>query len=136
MLRVLPYLLMLALWIYCVVDALQADESRVRALPKVAWVFLVVLFPVLGSLCWLALGRPQSRADSSHGTWGRPRAGSAGPPRSAPTAPDDDPEFLRGLGRSNQEHDRLLSQWEQDLRRREEQLRDGPPATDEPPATP
>jgi hypothetical protein len=44
-------------------------------------------------------------------------------PRRAPVAPDDDPEFLRGLAASRKEDEDLLKNWEADLRRREEELR-------------
>ena len=56
--------------------------------------------------------------------WIQPRApGAAGAP--APTAPDDDPEFLRELDKLNSdyEHEQTLKQWEADLKRREEDLR-------------
>jgi hypothetical protein len=42
-----------------------------------------------------------------------------------PRAPDDNPEFLAKLKKDNSDHERLLRTWEDDLRRREEQLRDG-----------
>jgi hypothetical protein len=38
-----------------------------------------------------------------------------------PLGPDDDPEFLDQLRRQDAEHERMLKQWEEDLRRREEQ---------------
>ncbi len=43
-------------------------------------------------------------------------------PRPRPKAPDDDPEFLRSLKRST-EHEDLLHKWEEDLKRREDDLR-------------
>ena len=38
-------------------------------------------------------------------------------------APDDDPEFLRSLKKRNQEHDDFRRKWEEDLKRREDELR-------------
>jgi hypothetical protein len=35
------------------------------------------------------------------------------------------PDFLRSLKRSNDEHERLLGSWEDDLRRRERETGDG-----------
>ncbi|MFI8350742.1 PLD nuclease N-terminal domain-containing protein [Streptomyces sp. NPDC085596] len=83
MLRYLPFLLVLALWIYAFVDCLNTPEDEVRHLPKVAWVFIVLLFGevLIGPLAWLITGK------SRH------------PSPSAPTwvAPDDNPDFLRSL---------------------------------------
>lgn len=79
--------LLVAVWLYAVLDAAQADRGRVRTLPKGAWLAVTVLFPVVGSVLWFWLGRP--RAD---------RFGSFGAPASRPVvAPDDDPEFLKFL---------------------------------------
>jgi hypothetical protein len=64
--------------------------------------------------------------------------------RPARPAPDDDPDFLAGLDRrAAEEHEKLLGSWEEDLRKREEQLRrergpegrDGPTTPDVPPPT-
>jgi hypothetical protein len=87
MIRLLPWLLTIALTIYAVVDCVQTDDRAVRGLPKVAWVLLILILPLAGSIAWLVAGRPQ-----------RPRPGS-GPshPPGAPRGPDDDPEFLRRL---------------------------------------
>jgi hypothetical protein len=135
----------LAVWLYAVLDAASSDRTRVRHLPTGLWVTIVLLTFVFGAAAWLAYGRPQGSAPP------RPRLGSSGrtawPSRPGriddrPTnglfarstgrpAPDDDPEFLAGLERrAMEEHEKLLGS-EEDLRRREEELRrdlgeDGP----------
>ncbi|MFC7495369.1 MULTISPECIES: PLD nuclease N-terminal domain-containing protein [unclassified Nocardioides] len=48
------------LWVYCLVDAIGTSDARMRNLPKVAWVLLILLFPLVGSVAWLVAGRPQS----------------------------------------------------------------------------
>ncbi len=79
--------LLLGIWIYSIIDAVQAEGSRVRTLPKVAWVLILFFVPLVGSALWFWLGRP--RAD---------KFGSFGPPAAKPErAPDDDPEFLKFL---------------------------------------
>ncbi|PRY59339.1 phospholipase D-like protein [Knoellia remsis] len=83
MLRYLPVLLGLALTIYCVVDCVQSDEHRVRGLPKLVWVFVILLFPFAGAIAWLIAGRPKPVPPA--------------PRRPMPRGPDDDPDFLRGL---------------------------------------
>ncbi len=62
----------------------------------------------------------------AYAAWRLYRA-SASAPRPRVVGPDDDPEFLRRLAEEQRETaaaDReLLSKWEMDLRRREEELR-------------
>jgi hypothetical protein len=87
MIRLLPWLLTIALTVYAVVDCIQTDDARVRNLPKLLWMLLILLFPLVGSIAWFIAGRPQ-----------RPSAqgGPTHPPR-PPRGPDDDPDFLRRL---------------------------------------
>ncbi len=79
--RVLPVVLLALLVVYCLVEVAQADPDRVRVLPRWLWVALIILLPGLGAIAWLIAGRPQRHQ----------------PPRKPPRAPDDDPDFLRGL---------------------------------------
>ena len=85
MLRYVPVLLSLALTIYCVVDAIQTEDSAVRNMPKLGWLVLILLFPLVGPAAWLIAGRPR---------YDRPMAQR---PPSRPRGPDDDPDFLKGL---------------------------------------
>lgn len=50
-------LAVLALFVVTLIDVLRRDETGVRLLPKVAWVFVVILIPLVGSVLWWALGR-------------------------------------------------------------------------------
>ncbi|GAA0433711.1 PLD nuclease N-terminal domain-containing protein [Streptomyces luteireticuli] len=95
MLRYLPFLLVLALWIYSFIDCLNTPEEEVRKLPKAAWVIIILLFGevLLGPVAWFAVGRPRAAADA----YGR--RGSAGAAGGGWVAPDDNPEFLRSLGK-------------------------------------
>lgn len=51
-------MLMMALWVYAVLDAIATEAMLVRNLPKMTWLFIVLLFPGIGAIAWLALGRP------------------------------------------------------------------------------
>ncbi len=121
MIRLLPLALDLVLLVFCLIDCILADQSRVRNLPKWGWVVLMAVIPLIGCIAWLLAGRPLRRPRERAGTpdaptWERP-------PYLRPTAPDDDPAFIAQLKRTNSEHERLLKRWEEDLRRREDELR-------------
>lgn len=85
MLRVVIALAVLAFTIFSVVDVIQMPEDRIKHLPKLAWVVLVLLFTPAGGMAWWIIGRTDTP------TLPMPRQ------RPRPQGPDDDPEFLRGL---------------------------------------
>lgn len=115
----LLFLANVALVVVALIQCLSADEGDIRALPRVAWVFIILLFSPVGPIAWFVAGRPVSSVPRRD-RW-RPGRGfpEAERPR-RPAAPDDDPEFLRSLRRDDEEH---FSRWEEDLRRREDELR-------------
>lgn len=121
--RYLPVVIELALLVYCLIDCIQSDEGSVRNLPKTMWVLLIIFLPIVGSVAWLVVGRPLG-APARSVPW--PSTRTAGfpeheRPRTA-MAPDDDPEFLAGLAASDSRHERMLADWETQLREREERL--------------
>jgi hypothetical protein len=128
--RGLPVLIELGLLIFALVDCIQTPQEEQRNLPKVGWLLLILLLPLIGSIAWLLAGRPQ-RGRRRDVPW--PSTRTAGfpeyerPGRRPYGAPDDDPAFLAGIG-PDPEKERLLAQWEADLKRREERLRKGPDA--------
>lgn len=73
----------LGLMIYSLVESIQTPRHRVRVMPKLAWIAVILLVPIIGAGLWLGFGRIRE-----------PRGGSQ-QPRRGPSAPDDDPEFLR-----------------------------------------
>jgi hypothetical protein len=113
------FLAAMALWIYCIFDVVSTDESLTRNLPKLVWLLLVVFVPTVGSIAWLILGRPANAGFAGRDTNNRPIA----KPRSVQRAlgPDDDPRFMSHLD----ERRRRLDDWEQDLKRREDELKRG-----------
>ncbi|MEV3931899.1 MULTISPECIES: PLD nuclease N-terminal domain-containing protein [unclassified Streptomyces] len=128
MLRALIFLLPLALTIFAFIDCLNTPEDEAKHLPKVAWVFIILLFWIVGPVVWLVAGKKRTapadgRAPSE---WHRGR-------RTTWVAPDDNPEFLKSLkdetGRDETGKDRSrtdesrLEDWEADLRRREEEIK-------------
>lgn len=74
----------------------------------------MIFIPTIGSVAWLALGRPLSASWRPGDTRRRP------PPRRT-LGPEDLPDFP--ATRPDDDRDRRLRQWEEELRRRERDLR-------------
>jgi Phospholipase_D-nuclease N-terminal len=85
--RALSLLIVLGFMVFCLVDCFQTPEERIRNLPKVIWVLLIIIIPIVGGVAWLVAGRASIRP-----------SGPGRPPGGRPVAPDDDDDFLRGLG--------------------------------------
>ena len=108
--------LLIALWIYCIFDVIATEEVLIRNLPKALWLLIVIFIPDIGSIAWLALGRPPFAG------W-RPGDTAMRPPRRV-VGPEDSPDFPTRRGPVPGPDDRQrLEAWEADLRRREEELR-------------
>lgn len=82
MFRALIYLLPLALTIYAFIDCLNTPEDEAKHLPKIAWVFIILLFWIVGPIVWLAAGkmrhapagavrRPNGTATTARSGWRR-----------------------------------------------------------------
>lgn len=128
MLRYLPFIVELALLVYCLIDCIQTDSVLVRNLSKTTWVLLIIFVPIVGGVAWLVAGRPaRERTASSSVPW--PATRTAGFPEyerpRRPRGPDDDPAFLADLHASDAEHEKMLADWEATLRAREAELRAG-----------
>jgi hypothetical protein len=102
-------IVLIALWLWAIFDSITAPPERIRYLPKALWVLIVLLFADIGAIAWFVVGRrhalvgPGAAGGSGSGGWSRP--GSGGSNRGRILAPDDDPDFLRGLGKSKPDDD-------------------------------
>jgi len=85
MLKALVVIVPVVMAIFSLVQVAQSRSDLVRTLPRWAWALVILLVPVLGPVAWLSIGRP------------RQSGGPAPPPRRRTVAPDDDPDFLRGI---------------------------------------
>jgi hypothetical protein len=124
------FFLQIVLVVLALISCLSAEEGDLRALPRIVWVIVILLFPLVGSIVYFAVGRPV-KSTPKREQW-RPGDGFSEATRPKPVlAPDDDPEFLRSIDRQGKREDEdLLRRWEEDLKRREENLRkrdDRPP---------
>lgn len=89
--------LLLVLWIFSVVDVIVRKDGEPRHLPKWGWLVLVLLFPLVGSLAWLGVGRPRGHRRAVT-TYERPAVGFPEydrPGRAAALDAETDEEFLR-----------------------------------------
>src|SRR5262249_21681582 len=119
-------LFMMGFWLYCLTDAILTPAAECRGMPKPAWIVVISLTFIGGAGAWL-IGRepvpgssapfpPAPHADDASDGYFRAerwteaddaiarhpagRARAAGLVRTAPLGPDDDPDFLRALGRA------------------------------------
>ena len=79
--RVALVVAVIGLGVYAFVQALQADTSQIRVMPRWLWVAVILAFPLVGPAAWILAGR-QTRASITD---------------EGPLGPEDDPEFLRKL---------------------------------------
>lgn len=108
-------LLLLGLWIGCFLDVLFTPETACRNLPKLAWVFVVLLLPLVGPIAWLVAGHPWVRVPRQEPT--RVPAARRGPAaRTVPANPDDDEEFLATIARRAEEQRRARERQEREGR--------------------
>ncbi len=122
MLRVLVPLVLTGLLVFAIVDILVIDGSRVRGIPKYAWIGIVVLLPLVGPLLWFLIGRERLEP-RNHGRYADASGVSSAPSRRfGPIAPDDDPDFLGRLSREQQQEERI-----RELEKRLDELGDDKP---------
>lgn len=83
MVRILPFLFLVHVGLAAIalISCISAEDRDLRELGKISWSLLIVLFPLVGPIGYFYAGRPIST------------------PPARPLAPDDDPDFLRSLGK-------------------------------------
>lgn len=119
----MPYLglIILAVMIAALIDII-GSEVGVRGLPRWAWLLLVIVLPLVGSIVWFIAGRPVAGGRGYGPAAGSGRATALGfpeydqPGRFEPQDPAADAEFLRQVRERAQEQRR---KGELDRRRRQ-----------------
>ena len=116
-------LIELILLVYCVLNVITTPEDQVRNLPKMVWLFVVIILPLIGGIAWLVAGRPLSTSRPG----GLPYKGNTGrfpeyerPGRAAAQNPDDDEAFLRGLRERAEEQRKRAAEQARRLRDEEQ----------------
>jgi len=115
-------LVVLALWLYCILEVITTDEADMRNLPKMAWVFIVIFLLEIGAIAWLIAGRPQARRASM------PYKGNTGVPpeydrpgRASANNPDDDAAWLAQLKARAEEQRKKAAEQAKILRQQEDE---------------
>jgi hypothetical protein len=106
------YVLPLVLCIYCLVEAITSKDEDIRHLGKVWWILLILLFPFVGSIAWLAAGRPV-RGPARRSAHERPAPEFPEydrPGRAAAGNPESDAEFLRKVRERAEEQRRRAAE--------------------------
>jgi hypothetical protein len=122
--------------VFCFVDVATSPEAAVPWIPRWGWIVALLILPLLGSITWLVAGRP--RRAKLRGAVSAQAIGTAGDSDevSGPVSVavrrarafhfgslEEDAALLAQLWDVNEEHEQTLRRWEEDLRSREEALR-------------
>ncbi|MBP3978900.1 PLDc N-terminal domain-containing protein [Microbacterium sp. BLY] len=118
----MPFLfsfLVIALMIGALIDIITRDDSQVKYLPKMVWIIIVILLPLIGSVLWFAIGREYGEAGIP-----LPRMRRAEHPAAPPTVvPPARPADTRSTEQQIADLDREIEEWrlreEIEKRRRE-----------------
>jgi len=91
-------LLLIAFWVYSIVDCALRPPTRHRGVSKPVWLLIVVVLPILGGVMWFVVGRSRPQRPSAF------------------RAPDDNPDFLGSL------RNVTIADQDERIRRLEEEL--------------
>ncbi|MGX1159685.1 phospholipase D-like protein [Arthrobacter sp. SLBN-100] len=113
LLRVALAVAVLVIFVYGLVDVIRTDGRLTRGISKPAWIVVMIVLPVIGAILWLLIGRPRGTSPQQS--------------QRHPTAPDDDPDFLRNLEarRRNQAEAERLKRLKDELDARAKNRGDG-----------
>lgn len=114
---VLMSLLSFALMVLALIDIITRRDDQVKHLPKLVWVILVILLPLIGGVLWFAVGREYDGA-------GFPMRRERPAPTPAPAwAPPAEKVDTRTTEQQIADLDREIEEWrlrEEIAKRREE----------------
>ncbi|GAA5124892.1 hypothetical protein GCM10023339_47150 [Alloalcanivorax gelatiniphagus] len=127
--RIVLFLVPIVLGIYCLIEAISSRDDEVRHLKRVWWILLILFFPFVGSVAWLAAGRPvrAARRAGPHERSATAFPEYDRPGRFAATDPAADEEFLKKVRERAEEQRRKA-------RKKERRQREGDAGEDAGPA--
>lgn len=104
-------ILIIALMIGALIDVITRDDSQVKYLPKMVWIIIVILLPLIGSALWFALGREYAGGGMSMPRM--PQRSSARTTQPAPPAqPWAPPAGARTTEQQIADLDREIEEWQ------------------------
>lgn len=104
-------LLIIALMIGALIDIITRDDSQVKYLPKMVWVIIVILLPLIGSALWFALGREYGGGGMSLPR--RPQRAARQAAQAAPQAQSwSSPSEARTTEQQIADLDREIEEWQ------------------------
>lgn len=56
------YLITFAFFVVALLDVIMRRDDQIKHLPKIMWVFIVILLPLVGAILWFAIGREYESA--------------------------------------------------------------------------
>jgi hypothetical protein len=127
----IPGLLLFGLWIFAIFDVIATSDGATRNLSKGTWIMIVIFLFDIGALCWLLLGRP-AKAPMRVGGGSDSRFGGSTRLPTGVEQINQEVERSKELNRRLENWERenaeknkaeRLGAWEDDLKRREEELR-------------
>ncbi|GAA2948650.1 hypothetical protein GCM10010458_37910 [Microbacterium luteolum] len=104
----MPFLsiLIVALMIVALIDVITRDDSQVKHLPKMVWIIIVILLPLIGSALWFGIGREYGEPGISLPRMRRAER-RAGPVDVRPAPPTD----VRTTEQQIADLDREIEEW-------------------------
>jgi cbb3-type cytochrome oxidase subunit 3 len=107
------FLLVIACWVWALVECAITPGEACRNLPKIVWVLLIVLFGVFGAAGWFVFGRPRRTSGAA-----RPARSRPSPRQESLVAPAPSSDSGPMSDRRSAELDRELEAWEAEQARR------------------
>ena len=77
--------LTLVVMVAAIIDLITRDDSQIKHLPKIAWIIIVILLPLIGSALWFGIGRVYPER-AGRGSFGDPRRWTTPQPAAPSTA--------------------------------------------------
>lgn len=110
-------LMAFVLFVVALLDVIMRRDDQIKHLPKIAWVFIVILLPLIGAFLWFAVGREYPSSPRPRPVM-RPAAEA---PRHAPYASSTEAQ-LAALEREIElaERDKRIRELEEQVRRQSE----------------
>ncbi|MBO0981305.1 PLD nuclease N-terminal domain-containing protein [Microbacterium sp. SD291] len=107
----MPFLsiIIVLLMVVALVDIITRDDSQVRFMPKLVWLIVVILLPLIGSILWFAIGREYSEAGLRIPRM--QRAERAPRPSARPSPPPMPPADARSTEQQLADLDREIEEW-------------------------